>query len=303
MEIKDVLINGGTLVIDPAMTRITPDEFLALYGSYMDSICLVAKSENGATYYPSYTAPKDPTYSEFFSSFAHIASDIGIKVYALLHSNVDYYLSRDPNFQMYRSGGIPIEGYVCPARQNYWYYLSEVAAEVAKFPIEGIILKDSLYPRDAACFCENCRREFSNENMVDRDFSLEQLARNNDIFAKWSKRRVDSLSGMVSSVVSRVHGEKKIEIMSEIVVDPQTSYLDGAAHHFGQNITNLSHVTTHLLLHLFPWGGDLPSADSEEFNELIDQLSPVKELADTHRNSLFLWGTSDQHIELANQVK
>lgn len=303
MDIRQLLIRGATITIDPSVSRVSPDEFLAKYGSYMDQICLVAKSEAGTTYYPSYTAAKHPTYGDFFSSFAQIAADIGIKVYAMVHSNVDYYLSRDPNFQMYQSGDQPIEGFVCPARQNYWFYLAEIAAEVAKYPIEGIVLKDTLYPRANTCFCESCRKEFSDDNLMDRDFSYDQITAHADIMNKWQQKRIAALSNMIASVVSRVHSETKIDIISEIMVDQKTNYLDGAKQHFAQDLNVLSHATNHLLLHLNPWSNALPTPDTPEFQELVTALAPVLEKQDTVNTSLFTWGVTDESFGSLEQLR
>ena len=176
MVIKEILVNDGVLIVDPKAIKETPDEFLAKYGSYMDSVCLIAKSEAGTTFYPSFTAPKDQEHGDFFSSFAQIASDIGIKVFAIIHSNIDYYLSQNPNFQMKQSGGSLIRGYICPIRQQYWYYLAELGLEVAKHPIEGIIFKDATFPRENTCFCENCKREFAEKNKsLGREFDYKQI--------------------------------------------------------------------------------------------------------------------------------
>jgi len=142
MSVSDIVEKGGTYILDPSETTLTPDEFLAKFGNIVDSVGIVAKSEAGSAYYPSSTAPKDPRFGELFSAFAQISADIGIQVYALVHGNMDGFFSRDPNFQMKRSGGVAIEGYVCPSQETYWAYLAEVAAEIAsKTPIEGIIFE------------------------------------------------------------------------------------------------------------------------------------------------------------------
>jgi hypothetical protein len=303
MDIRQILMIGGVPVIDPTLSSYSPDEFLAKYGSYMDSICLIAKSESGSTFYPSNTAPKHHIYSEFFSSFAQIAADIGIKVYGLINSNLDYYLSRDPNFQMHHSGGFPVEGFVCPARQTYWFYLAELAAEISRYPIEGLILKETLYPRDTTCFCESCRREFANLVSIDRDFSKDQIKNKAELFKKWQLKRIESLNGMISHVVSRVHSEKKIEILTELLVDQSTDYLKGTSYHFAQDINFLSRTSSHLLIHLNPWTNTFPGSETPEFDKYVQELGPIKDKIGNLRNSLFLWGANEQNLEFADQMR
>lgn len=288
MTIQDYISKGGTLVLDPVEMSTSADEILANYGNIVDSICIVAKSEAGSAYYPSSTAPKDPRFGELFTAFAQIANDIGIRVYALIHGNMDGFFSRDPNFQMHRSGGIALEGYVCPTQEVYWQYLAEIAVEVAsKSQIEGIILKDLMYPRDVACFCENCRRTFALEVNIDRDFSLEQLKKKPAIYSKWQTNRVNALRGMISTIINRVHSEKKVEIITELVLDPETLYFDGATNHFAQDIRMISQITPHVLLHLHPWSS-FPTND-DEMNVLMDALAPIRERMEGMRNSIFLW--------------
>ncbi len=302
MSIQEIIEKGGTYVFDPAETSQLPDEILANYGNFIDSICIVAKSEAGSSYYQSSTAPKDPRFGEIYSSFSQLASDIGIQVYAMVHGNIDGFFSRDPNFQMNRSGGTAIEGYVCPSQEIYWQYLAEVVSEITtKSNIEGIILKDVLYPRDQSCFCDNCRRKFALANDIDRDFSLEQIRKRPNLITKWQNDRIESLRNTISTVVNRVYKEKKIDILSEILLDSATNYFDGAKEHFGQDIGVITQLTPHILLHIHPWS-DLPS-NNVELGQLKEKLQPYESRLSTGQNSLFAWDVSPANFEMLSQLK
>ncbi len=301
MSIETIINQGGTLVIDPYNTSLSPDEFLTKYGNIVDSLCIVAKSEHGSTYYQSSTAPKDPKYGELFSAFSQIATDIGIQTFALIHGNMDAYFSRDPNFQMQRSGGNPVPNYVCLNQKVYWQYLSAITAEITNTTaIDGIILKDVHYPRDTACFCDNCRMSFATDYDYNRDFSLEQLKRSPKINT-WNNLRQQSTNGLISSIVQRVHSERKVDVLSEILLDPQTDYFEGASSHFAQDINSISQATSHILFHLHPWS-NLPSTQAEldKLNEhLIGKLNIINSIT----NSLFLWGPTVEQYEFAMKVK
>ncbi|MHA2251217.1 MAG: hypothetical protein ACXAD7_12710 [Candidatus Kariarchaeaceae archaeon] len=302
MDVQDFVLKGGTLVVDPLETTMAPDEFLAKYGNIVNTICIVAKSEAGSTYYPSSTAPKDPQFGELFSTFAQIANDIGIQVYAQIHGNMDGFFSRDPNFRMERSGGLPIEGYVCPIQETYWAYLAEIASEVAnKTRLEGIIIKDTLYPRDTACFCENCRRTFSSQTKIDRDFSLDQIKRISNVYDQWQSSRVGALRGMISNIVNRVHREHKVEIISEILLDPETAYLTGAQEHFAQDLNMISQISSHLLLHLHPWS-PLPSTEDDLLG-IQNQLEPIIERGSELKNSLYIWKPTKENFDMALKLR
>lgn len=302
MSIQEFIEKGGTYVFDPAETSQSPADILANYGNFIDSICIVAKSEMGSSYYQSSTAPKDPRFDEIFSSFSQIASDIGIQVYALVHGNIDGFFSRDPNFKMARSGGTDIDGYVCPSQNIYWQYLAEIVAEIsAQRDIEGIILKDVLYPRDQSCFCENCRRNFSTKNNIDRDFSLEQIKKRPNLYAKWENDRIEAIRNTISAIVNRVHKEKKVEILSEILLDPQTNYFDGAKEHFGQDIATMTQITSHVLLHIHPWS-NLPT-NKAELGLIKEQLGPIESRLSTSRNSLFVWDVNSENFDMIMDLK
>ena len=302
MSLQELIQNGGTFIFDPAETTEPADELLSLYGNYIDSICLVAKSEVGSTYFQSSTAPKDPRYGDTFFSFAQIANDIGIRVYALVHGNMDGFFSRDPNFQMYHSNSSPIDGYVCPNQEVYWQYLSEIAAEIAvKIDLDGILLKDVNYPRDIACFCDNCRRNFASSNNIDRDFSLEQLKKRANLFAKWQDFRTAGLRNTISTVVNRVYKEKKIDILSELLLDPQTNYLEGTSTYFGQDINTMTQVAPHLLLHIHPWS-PLP-ATKPELAKLQTALEPLAGKLRSGKNSLFAWDVTPESFNLLLELK
>lgn len=302
MNLDQLIQQGGTLVYDPVLSSLTPDDFLSQYGEVIDRIAIVAKSEVGSTFFPSSTAPKDPRFGDIFSSFAQIATDIGIDVHAVLHGNVDAFFSRDPNFKMFRSGGEPIDNFVCANQETYWVYLAEIAAEIAnKLPINGIILKDLLYPRETTCFCDNCRRSFATEFGMDRDFSLDQLKKRPEKFEKWQEIRVGALRNTISTVVNRVHQERKIEVVSEILVDPQTNYFEGAKNHFAQDLTALTQVSPHILMHFYPFT-PLPSTEAE-INDLMQHLSPVIEKLMATTTSIFVWKPNPQEFPLLQKIQ
>jgi len=302
MSLESIINQGGTFVYDPTISSMTADEFLSTYGNTIDKIALVAKSEAGSTYFQSSTAPKDPRYGETFSSFAQILTDIGIEVYALMHGNVDGFFSRDPNFKMYRSGGNPVETFVCPNQENYWFYLSEIAAEIAnRIPVSGIILSDVLYPRENTCFCDNCKRTFSQEVGIDRDFSMDTLRKRPDLVSKWHRTRIDAIRQTISSIINRVHQERKLEIISEILIDPQTNYFKGAMEHFGHDLTTMTQVCPHIMLHFYPWSPFPTSVD--EIEQLVGNMAPIIDRMNTTKNSLFMWEPSDETFALAKSLQ
>ncbi|MDH5400959.1 MAG: hypothetical protein OEY49_00600 [Candidatus Heimdallarchaeota archaeon] len=302
MSVKDFIEKGGTIVIDPTEFTQTPDEFLLEYGNIVDTICIMAKSETGSTFFSSSNAPKDQRYGEVFSSFAQIATDIGIRVYGLVQGNLDGFFSRDPNFQMYKSGGNPIINYVCPNQETYWAYLAEICAEIVnRIPIEGIILKDVVYPRENTCFCENCKRNFSSIAKIDRDFSFEQIRRNEARVDLWNQSRVDAIRGLYSTVINRIHQERKIEVLTELCIDPEIQFLQGARAQLGQDIASLSQISSHVLLHFYPWS-NYPTTQ-EELDTLITEIAPITDRIGELKTSFYMWQPDEMSFEIFNSLK
>ena len=302
MTLDSIINQGGTLIFDPTISSMTPDEFLSAYGNSIDTIALIAKSEAGSTYFQSSTAPKDPRFGDTFSAFAQVLTDIGIEVYAMIHGNVDGFFSRDPNFTMFDKANNPVESFVCPNQQNYWFYLSEIAAEIAnKIPVTGLILSDILYPRNTSCFCDNCRRTFSQDVGIDRDFSMDFLVKRPEIYNKWQRSRVDAVKSTISSIVTRVHQERKVEIITEMLIDPQTNYFTGALDHFGQELGSYTQVSPHIMLHFYPWS-PFPATEVE-IEQLVGNMAPIMERMTTTKNSLFMWNPTDSSFQLASILK
>ena len=306
MDTRDLLLRGATLVLDPSDLTMQPDEFLSQYGAYLDTICLVAKSETGTTHFPSLNAPADPRNPEFFSSMARIANDIGIQVFALVNSHVDNYLSRDLNFQLVKSGGSKVQGMICPFQEAYHYYLREIIKEVIQYPIQGVLLKNSLYPRQEYCFCDNCLREFGSKIGAGRDFTMEHIKRSPNHLAMWQHWRVQQITRLVIGINQTIQeAGLSTEILVELMLDPQLQFIEGSRAHLGQDLNELRANSNHLLLHLYPWSKPFPTTNSPDYQSLTSNLEPLSELYRYNvQNSLFLWDVDSEDIlDTAEQIK
>ena len=113
--------------------------------------------------------------------------------------------------------------------------------------------------------------------------------------------RFNALRSTISTIVNRVHKEKKLEIMAEILVDPQTDFFAGAERHFAQEITMLSQVSPHLLMHFYPFS-PLPSSEAD-IEQLISNLTPIVERLMNTRNSLYVWQPDSQLFPLFRTIQ
>ncbi len=299
--IRPLLIKGWVLTIDPYSAGMpeSPDEFIAKYGGSTDEIAIPAKHWLGTTLYRSSVAPNDEKFGSFFSDFANIATEVGIKVYAIFSVFSDRYFAKDPRYTIVKSGGVEVKEFVCPSQNAYWKHLVSTAREVVRHPIVGIVLSKPMYPRQEFCFCKRCRREFAELAGIEFDFVLESINRDPDLYKKFLTWREEKITQVISEIVSAVKEEKSdVETIVSIDFDSKTDFLDGTRPHFGQNIPLLSDISGHLLFHLMPFDPVYPEEGSATYRKVVNQLAFAKEIKRTGRKlSLFIWGVKQSTEE------
>lgn len=294
MDIKHMLESGAIPVIDPLVLEETPDDFLSAYGGLLDKLCIVAKGEAGYLYYGSASSPSDPRFKEYFSSLARIADNIGIKVYAVINAHLDGYLGRNPEFQTQMTGGTPVDGFVCPANDSFFLYMSEIVREIVEtFPVQGIILKNNMFAHRNFCFNDKCRREFSSMMATDRDFGIESLMSDRGRFETWLNWRCSKINKLASEVTTMAKKTRNVDVILDVAVDPACGFFEGARVHFGQDLHQLARISGHVSVHLSPWT-TLPSTSSDaSYQALVSQLQALKSLDMAGvKHSLYLWGTN-----------
>ncbi|MFX1519589.1 MAG: hypothetical protein ACFFCD_06695 [Promethearchaeota archaeon] len=306
MELREILTRGHIPVLDPYMLNETSDEFFAKYGSFLEKIALVAKRDTGYTLYRSMSAPTDDKYSEFFSSFTQIASDIAIDVYAVVSTFVDQYFAHDPKYGAYRSGitRTPSGVFVCPVQESYWRYLTAVVKEILNFPISGIILMDNQFARQEFCFCETCRKEFSELTGLEREFVFDTLVNDPDVLSQWYDWRIKKITTALSSIVENVRETPDIEVLINVDLDPETDYLEGSKKNFGQDVMKISDIANQLLINVLPLTPSLPQPGSPDYERVLSELAFTRDLNRIGRKySIFNWGVTDPEVETLEKMK
>ena len=307
MELREILTRGHIPVLDPYMLNETSDEFFASYGSFLERIALMAKRDTGYTLYRSMSAPSDQKYSEFFSSFSQIASDIAVDVYAIVSTFVDDYFAQDPKYGAYRSGitRAPVGTFVCPVQESYWKYLMAVIKEILTFQINGIILMDNQFARQEFCFCETCRKEFSELMNLEREFVFDTLLNDPDILSQWYEWRANKITTFLSKTTSSIKElNPDIEVLLTVDIDPETDYIEGAKKHFGQDVMKLSDIADQLLFNVLPLTATLPQPETQDYERVLSELAFTRDLNRIGRRySIFNWGVTDPEIETLEKMK
>ncbi len=290
--VKEILKNNAILILNPKLFDTSPDEFLDLYGHLLDRIALVAKDRSGYTFYPSNSAPKDREHDIFFHSFCTIADNMGIKVDALMYVHGDTFLSQNADFKVITSEGHQVPLYACPSHEYLSQYTAAIASEIARYPIDSLILDDMMYPSKKTCLCDRCRRRFSSKVNIERDFSFKYLE-SQRIMVDWTDFRSNWINQTLREVTDHIKSQKNIDILFTVKTDKDTGFFKGAHENFGQSITELTRITNNVVVHLNPWN-DLPSSTNDpEYNEILNSLELLQQYGDSGVNySLLLWDVS-----------
>ncbi|MFX0062618.1 MAG: hypothetical protein ACFFC7_10610 [Candidatus Hermodarchaeota archaeon] len=298
MDIREVISQKLVLILDPTSTdnpELTDvNEFLAQFGGIVDEIALVAKAENGRVTYRSAAAPADPGNEEFFPSFANLARDLGVKTHGVISAYGDTYMGQQYGYSLVRSGGQEIRDFVCPSQQAYTRYLATVAREIARQPVDSIILTEFFYPRNSFCFCRRCSRMFSELTGQSKDITFLEISKNANLIRRYYDWRVEIVTSNLREIIESARSEKpNIECSIVIPVDPDTDWLEGAREQFGLDVFAITEqVTVSLIYHIMPFSLMYPAVDSPQWNILAERLTP--NIQPKVKKSLLVWGLENE---------
>ena len=300
LDIREVLSKGFVLILDPtsqnrgAESGISdPNAFLAEHGGWVEEIAIVAKSESGQVTYKSAAAPSHP--NSVFPDFVELANDLGIRVYAVVHSMGDQYFGQDFQYTTMRSGGNEVRDFVCPSQISYWKYMATVSREIAQKPVTGILYLEFMFPRRDFCFCKRCTREFGELTGIGSDFTLNDLTRDPEYYARFLEWRSDLISAAFEEVFSEARSVRPdIQLIPVISIDPETGWNQGTREHFGYDIDKLVASTPSIAYHLMPFCAIAPEPGSGSWVSLRDALKARPELEGSYEKSLFVWGLDQE---------
>lgn len=291
--VQEIIDSGAIYLVNPALIQTTVDDFLDKYGHLLDVIGLYAKGSNGFTFFPSNNAPKHPNLSIYFHSFCTIADNMGIKVDAFSHVHRDSFLVQNADFRVQSSDGEKIDLFACPSHPYINQYNSAIVSEIVQYPVNKLVLDNILFANLKACFCDRCRRLFAQKWNIERDFSYDFL-KSRDFYDNWVEFRTTLIENTLREITDSMKRIKNVDLAFIIKADKETDYLTGTEKVFGQNIANMLKITNNLIIHVNPWT-EIPSADSEDFQILINSLSSLLELSKTGvDHSLLFWGVNNK---------
>jgi len=295
MDIRTISSHNYIPVIDPEFLKQSPDEFLAEHGGFLSEVAVVAKSTSGFVHYRSATAPTHRDTNEFFSTFSSIADSIGIKVYAIVNGLADSFLAKNPGYSAIKDGGNPNPDFIDPFKTSYINYLNSIIEETISFPIQGVILDNVRFPHEDFSFCENCCRKFSEAFGIERIFSLNDLHKDQNLYAQWIQWRANAIEVILKEVKACIAVKRKVELNVVIDIDPTIEGSKGALVQFGQNIEIFGRYGTPTI-HLSAWTPFPSSIDSPEYKTLIRTLKSAKEYQAKSNTALnlFLWGLENE---------
>ncbi|MFB0560151.1 MAG: hypothetical protein ACETWM_02780 [Candidatus Lokiarchaeia archaeon] len=291
-EVRNLLIRNVIPIMNPDnMGEESADSFLSTFGGYMKQIAAVAKHDSGFALYESNVAPIHEEYGDFFSTVAKITEAADIRLYAVLYTFIDSYYGVDPAYKTYNANGIANENFVCPIREAFWAYLRSVTEEVIEYPIAGVILLGNTFVRQEFCFCEKCKKQFSEVAGIDEAFTWDGLRDDDQLFSKWLDWRAEKMYTAISGIYDVVKQKEGVDLLVGVDIDPEVGYEKGAFRHFGQDVEALSGISGHLLININPWSPILPSAGSMEYNNIVERMRFIDNITARRRKVSFKYWT------------
>ncbi len=301
MDVQEVLSKGFVLVLDPTSERygteggsITdPNAFLAEYGGWLEEIAIVAKAENGKVTYQSAAAPKHQ--NAIFPDFVELANDLGIKTYAIIHSMGDQYFSQDFDYGVVRSGGTQVRHFICPSQISFWKYLGAVSREIAKYPVEGLVFLEFMFPRREFCFCRRCSRGFSDLTGISADFTFNTIVGDPEYYERFIEWRSEILTAAFEEVFAAARTVKPdINLIPVVDIDPETGWKQGTKEHFGYEVDKLVATNPFLGYHLMPFSPIAPEPGSTSWEDLRAALHTSPQFEGSYDKSLVIWGLEQE---------
>lgn len=303
MDIKELLVKGFNLILDPVAVKMTAPQFIAEFGGNLAKIYVLAKHPSGQVFYDSKVAPRNIDFGDFFSKILDISAGI-FDVYAVINTLLDSHKSEDPKYASYKSGGEVSKTHICPTSANTIGYLSQIVKEIAQLPVKGIIFTGNSFINKNYCFCENCKNEFSAVSGIPTEFDFNRIQIDEELLAKWSRWRSDKISSLMINLTNQArHVNEKLEIFFELYLDPASAYNENMELEYGQNFEALSSVAN-IIVNLHPWTPILPEVNSAEYKALVNLLMNMKstKLKSTP-TSLLHWNiTSEEDLEIVNSI-
>ncbi|UCE13443.1 MAG: hypothetical protein JSV04_14825 [Candidatus Heimdallarchaeota archaeon] len=296
MNIDQLIDRGYVPVIDPTSPQ-SPAEmganaFLAEYGGVVEEVALVCKKEDGLVTYRSGAAPSDRTYENFFTDFAELANDLGLRTHALAYAFGDSYLGADPNYAIGRSDGTIIHDYVDPSMEGYWKHLNHISREVATKPIQSLVFQEFLFPRQEYSFARRSIRKFAEISGVSLVVSYLDIQKDPPIQRLFEEWRADLISTAFRETTEIAKSEKPdLDIGMVVPVDPETDWNNGFIRHFGINIDHIIEICGYIVFHLMPYSPMYPEPNSPGWDLLVRAISSSALYEESgYKKALFVWG-------------
>ncbi|MFW9991463.1 MAG: hypothetical protein ACFFD4_05345 [Candidatus Odinarchaeota archaeon] len=311
MELGDILEKKHIVVIDPYSERdpstFEVDTLMVEIAEQVEEVALVTKSESGKVLYKSMAAPRDSRFPDYFPSFVQLANDLGIKVHAFIYAHGDSFMGAQRGYSVLRSGSQEVREFVCPSQKSYWKYLSTVAREVARFPVDSVIFSELMYPRQEYCFCQRCRREFSDEYNASFEVTFSELANEPeyyDRFVDWRSELIGSTLSEIFDSARRASPNPDLRTGLVLPLDPETGWVEGARVHHGLDLPFIGDVSRSLVLHVMPWSPLYPEPGTDTWNAMVSTIKGMRRIRSDFELSLYIWGVQNEfNIDWLDQLK
>ncbi len=274
VNVKEIIYKGLIPVISPK-TAPSPRSFIYEYRGFLKGLALIARNEEGFSYFPSKVAPSDKENENFIPEASEITSTLEIPTYFVLYTHFDPFMWK--NYKTVRANNETPEGFICPINKEYFGYLMKLITELCEYKPHGVILHLFGFINVEYCFCRDCREALSRDEKIPADIPFSAIKSDKEMYERWLRWRSNNIMSILSELSKNVH-ERNVKLYLAVEIDPFFDWIGGLFENFGYRMEEFIDVLDGLILHISPWEGLIPEEGTDEYNQLVKAMEELERL-------------------------
>jgi len=191
----------------------------------------------------------------------------------------DAFFAADPSCQTFTAAGEPLNNFVCPNKPQFLNHMIAVIKEVARYPIQSLVLGQLGYANSNFCYCKDCRAEFTEFADLRYEVRVVDASADSTLYDTWIGWRAEKMSTVLRQLVKAAKETKPdLRVIPTYPIDPVAGYAAGTHTHLGLEAEATAQADGSLALEAFPWTPILPDLGSRDFGTYVGSLSFVPRL-------------------------
>lgn len=299
MEIKELVYEGAKPVFNPPKLKISIEELLLQIGGTLSEAMVVLKGGDGQAYYPSMVSLQNEKLRELGPEMVNLLKDVDIVVKGLIYVHYDEYLAEE--YGTVETSGKRPEGFICPLNEGYEEQFLKTLEEISQINIENLTFALTGYASISYCFCEKCKTIFAMDKKMPKDFNLNTLQGEKELYNEWVEWRSKNIESFLSKATEKAK-ELNINPLFAIEFDPLLHFEKGLKEYLGIDVKNIAKFFDSLTIMINPWEVILPRMESKSFDELVKRILKLRRKVNK-KLSLMYWPPNEEELKTLLQLK